>query len=314
VRAPCDVTDVSAVRELVMASRAYGTLRGVIHAAGRLDDGAIVNLSPERFARVLAPKVDGIRALEAALRGTDLDVLVLASSAASVLGSPGQGNYCAGNAYLDAFALARRDVAKRVVSLSWGPWAGDGMAQVDGQATADRFGLAMIPPQIGAALSVRAMSAPSGHYLVTAFDPLAVGRALSPGRLSPLLSGLAATAGHELFERAPARAAPRPALSTEFVAPRTVVEERLAEIFTGVLGATGLGVRDDLFELGGDSISATQILSLANQAFGVRLPGEAAFACFTIEGLAELVESALLDRIADLDEAEVERLLAAGEI
>ena len=103
-------------------------LRGVVHAAGVLDDGSIPNLTKERMKNVLAPKVDGTWNLHMATSQLPLDFFVLFSSAVSVLGSPGQGNYAAGSAYLDAMAYLRRHQGIPAISINWGPWAEVGLA------------------------------------------------------------------------------------------------------------------------------------------------------------------------------------------
>src|SRR5260221_1479855 len=103
-------------------------LRGVIHAAGVLDDHLIINLDPESFRRVLAPKVLGAWNLHSLTSDLPLDFFVVFSSVASVLGSPGQGNYAAANAFLDGLAHHRRSHGLPCLSINWGPWAEVGMA------------------------------------------------------------------------------------------------------------------------------------------------------------------------------------------
>ena len=103
-------------------------LRGVLHASGVLDDGVLLQMDRERFARALAPKVQGAWNLHEATRDAPLDFFVLFSSVSCLLGSPGQGNYAAGNAFLDALAHYRRGLGLPALSVNWGPWAGAGMA------------------------------------------------------------------------------------------------------------------------------------------------------------------------------------------
>ena len=103
-------------------------MRGVFHCAGVLDDGVLAQQSWQRFVRVMTPKVDGAWNLHQATRHLSLDWFVLFSSAASLFGAAGQGNYAAGNAFLDALAHYRRAQGQPGLSVNWGAWTGGGMA------------------------------------------------------------------------------------------------------------------------------------------------------------------------------------------
>jgi NADPH:quinone reductase-like Zn-dependent oxidoreductase/NADP-dependent 3-hydroxy acid dehydrogenase YdfG/acyl carrier protein len=103
-------------------------LSAVIHAAGILDDGVLIEQNAERFARVMAPKAQGAAVLSALLADKPNVELVLFSSVTSLLGLPGQGSYAAGNAVLDAVAARRRAQGGRAVAINWGPWADIGLA------------------------------------------------------------------------------------------------------------------------------------------------------------------------------------------
>jgi acyl carrier protein len=118
--------DVARVLETMTAS--LPPLRGVIHAAGVLEDGVLLQQSWRRFDAVMAPKVVGAWNLHTLTREMALDFFVCFSSAASLLGSRGQGNYAAANAFLDALAYHRRHQGLPGLSINWGPWADVGMA------------------------------------------------------------------------------------------------------------------------------------------------------------------------------------------
>lgn len=104
-------------------------LRGVLHAAGVLNDGFIRNLSWADFEKVLSPKVLGAWNLHELTKDQPLDYFILFSSIASVLGSPGQANYSAGNSFLDSLAIYRVQQGLPAISINWGPWADVGMWQ-----------------------------------------------------------------------------------------------------------------------------------------------------------------------------------------
>jgi len=129
--------DVSQRNELEAAISSLGTpLRGVIHTAGVLDDGVLQQLTWERLEAVLAPKIYGAWHLHQLTQDQPLEFFVLFSSAASLLGSPGQGSHVAANAFLDALAYHRQAVGLPGLSINWGAWSGVGAAaqrQVDQQ-------------------------------------------------------------------------------------------------------------------------------------------------------------------------------------
>ncbi|MDI5943607.1 SDR family oxidoreductase, partial [Micromonospora sp. DH15] len=157
-----DVTDPDRVAALVAG--VGGRLAGVVHTAGVLDDGVVTAISPERLAGVLAPKAAAAWHLHEATAGRDLDLFVVYSSVAGVLGSPGQAAYAAANTFLDALAAYRRQAGLPAASLAWGMWDTAGMAATVGDADRARSARAGISP----------MSADTGLELFDA--ALAAGR------------------------------------------------------------------------------------------------------------------------------------------
>ena len=127
VVAQADVSQFASL-QTVLQQHAASPLRGVLHAAGVLDDGVLQQLDRSRLQRVLAPKVQGAWHLHTLTQGMPLDFFVLFSSAVSLLGSPGQGNHAAANAFLDALAAYRRQAGLPGLSINWGPWSDIGSA------------------------------------------------------------------------------------------------------------------------------------------------------------------------------------------
>ncbi|MFN6568072.1 type I polyketide synthase [Dendronalium sp. ChiSLP03b] len=103
-------------------------LRGIIHTAGVLDDGILLQQDWNRFVKVMSPKVNGAWNLHVLSEEIPLDFFICFSSAASLLGSPGQGNYAAANAFMDALAHYRQNLGLPGLSINWGPWENTGMA------------------------------------------------------------------------------------------------------------------------------------------------------------------------------------------
>ena len=139
-----DITNYEALNNVLENSPA--PLRGVIHAAGVLDDGLLLGQTWERFERVIAPKVTGAWNLHRCTKDLELDFFVLFSSVASLIGSPGQSNYCVANTGLDAIARYRRSLKLPALSINWGAWAESGMA-IDRGFKIE--GLNLIEPEIG---------------------------------------------------------------------------------------------------------------------------------------------------------------------
>ena len=129
-----DVCNVEQMRHAASEARsAFGRIAGVIHAAGSISDGPLLAKTPLEVEAVFAPKVNGLRVLDTVFPDGTLDLLVLFSSTSTTIRAAGQVDYVAANAYLNAFAMARKGAKTRVVSVNWGVWSQVGMAA---QATA----------------------------------------------------------------------------------------------------------------------------------------------------------------------------------
>lgn len=166
---PCDVARSGDVEKLVATITAtHGPLKGVIHAAGLLDDAYIFGADPVRIAPVLAPKVAGTLNIDAATADIDLSFMVLCSSVASAFGNPGQAAYAGANAFMDAFAEYREaQVASGerhgiTRAIAWPLWAEGGMT-VEApflEAMRHRSGVEPLPTAVGVDALWRLLSAP----------------------------------------------------------------------------------------------------------------------------------------------------------
>ncbi|WP_328872918.1 type I polyketide synthase [Streptomyces sp. NBC_00287] len=168
-----DVTDEAAVNRLVeRAQQEWGGLRGVVHAAGSLDDAVLPQLSWDRFQAVLDPKVTGGLNLHRATLGIDLEHFILFSSTAALLGAPGQAHYAAANAFLDGLAHYRRGLGLPALSVNWGPWEAGMVARLS-RRLQDRIldgGFTPLESDPAFAALDRLLAGPGGQYGVFSVD------------------------------------------------------------------------------------------------------------------------------------------------
>jgi epothilone polyketide synthase D len=299
-----DVSDRDAVRSLLEAVAADLPLRGVVHAAGVLDDGVLSEQSAERFARVLTAKVDGGCHLDRLTRDADLDFFVLFSSASGALGSAGQGGYAAANACLDALAARRRAAGLPGQSLAWGLWT-DASSQAAGlasgldrmqQARLAKSGLVAVDPAQGIALLEAVLGRSEAQLLPVPLD-LGVLRKSFADAVPPLWRGLV---------RPPRRAAAgvrRGAWARELASMaegrrlEAVVETVRGEVarVLSMAGTEAVEPERPLKELGLDSLMAVQLRNALGMRAGVKLPATLAFDYPTPAAIAKhLLEKVLL--------------------
>ncbi|MEV5343870.1 SDR family NAD(P)-dependent oxidoreductase, partial [Streptomyces sp. NPDC052676] len=188
----CDAADRTAL-EALLASVEH-PLTAVVHTAGVLDDGVVSALTPERLDRVFRPKVDAAWNLHELTRDLNLSAFVLYSSIAGTVGSAGQGNYAAANAFLDALAERRRSEGLPAVSLAWGVWEQDGGMQ-DSLARSDRermarSGMRPLTGADGMAVFDAALHGPEAVLVAARFDFPALRGRTSEAATPALLRGL----------------------------------------------------------------------------------------------------------------------------
>ncbi|MGW5122376.1 SDR family NAD(P)-dependent oxidoreductase, partial [Streptomyces noursei] len=303
----CDVSDRAAVLGLVAGHR----VSAVVHAAGVLDDGLVAGLSPERLSAVLRPKVDAAWHLHEATRGLDLGAFVVFSSVAGTFGSPGQGNYAAANAFLDALMVQRRAAGLPGVSLAWGPWErSGGMTGSLSDAEADRLSRSGVPPLSvaqGLALFDAALTTGDATSVPARLDLPAL---RAQGEVPPLLRSL-------IRGRSRRAAAADSTIATglrERLASLNPVErqEVLLDLVRGqvalVLGhadATDVHPARAFRELGFDSLTSVELRNRLNTVTGLRLPATMVFDYPTIEVLVSFILDELLG--ADAEAAIVRR-------
>ncbi|WP_067825000.1 type I polyketide synthase [Nocardia inohanensis] len=277
--ASCDAADREALAEVLAAVPATRPLTGVFHTAGVLDDGALAALTADRMDTVLRPKADAALHLHELTAGMPLRAFVLFSSAAGAFGSPGQGNYAAANALLDALALHRRASGLPGQSLAWGLWSTDGgMAAELGDAERQRMsrsGMLPLAPEQGLALYDAAADIGTAATVLARLDPAGL---RSAGFAETLLSGLIPA------RRRAAGDAPNALRARLAETPGSERLGVLVEIVRGQVAAV-LGhpnphaiAADRAFnEMGFDSITAIEFRNTLKTITGLRLPATLVF-------------------------------------
>nr|WLE93516.1 PKS T1 (KS-AT-DH-KR-KS-AT-DH-KR) [Streptomyces sp.] len=315
--AACDAADRDALAKVLDEIPAEHPLTAVVHTAGVLDDGVVESLSPQRLDTVLRPKADAAQNLHDLTRHLDLDAFVLFSSAAGLLGGPGQANYAAANAFVDALARQRRAQGLPAVSLEWGLWA-DTSELTAGIDKSDRSRMSRA--------GVVGMSAEDGLALFDAAlagdDAVLAPMRLDLGSLSEvpvLFRGLVRTRGRDTAKSADSVDALRKRLAEAAEADRErVLLELVRKHVAGVLGFAApdaVGPARAFTELGFDSLTALELRNRLNTATGLRFSATLVFDYPTPAVLAKHLraefEDAEAGQVAGLAElSRLERALA----
>jgi acyl transferase domain-containing protein/acyl carrier protein len=331
-----DIADLDALRHVVAD---ITDLRGIIHAAGVLDDGVLAEQTWQRFEQVLAPKALGAWNLHQLTQNLPLDFFVLYSSAAALLGSPGQANYAAANSFLDALAHRRRADGLPALSINWGPWEQAGMAaRVDGRVWT-AHGMEPIPPQKGDELLGTLLRSGATQVGVLPVRWPTFLRRFADGLVPPLVADFASGDNHAHTPSGQHLGQPSDLLRRLSAAPvggqREVLTTFVIEQAKGLLGpqrAPTIDPRTPLQDLGLDSLMAVELRNTLGHALAQPLPATLLFNYPTVDALvgflvgnvlkqevaSEPVEpksrdtaSSVLDDIEQISDEDVERQLAA---
>jgi polyketide synthase 12/myxalamid-type polyketide synthase MxaB len=300
--------DVSDRAELEAAMRTIDgqlpQIRGIFHAAGVLDDGALARQNWERFENVFSPKVSGTRNLVACADdlGLDLDHFVLFSSAASLFGSSGQANHAAANSYLDAEAGARRARGLAALSVNWGGWSEIGSVATHGVAErVATSGVELLSPDRGLEALALLMRQGRPQVAVIPIDWPVFARQFARGSRPRWLSEVA----HDRTRGTRTSAGPTttrivrdrllaasPDQRTSLL--RDLVRDEVANVL-GVHSADAIDDRQPLHEMGLDSLMAVELRNLLSVSLATELSATLAFDHPTVEAVAAHLEGVLFD-------------------
>ena len=288
-----DVCDLARMQDVVRdAYDRFGSVHGVIHAAGVPGNTPIGLKTLQEVDQVLYPKVLGLAVLEQIFADRNLDFLALFSSTSALWGRVGQVDYTAANAYLDAYAIASWGKANwPTISINWDNWREVGMAvdthrtnpgqdkQLRGLSTAD-----------GVRAFGQALSARHPQVIVRTSRPQPGSRAQAG---PPAVAAPGASPAQQTKPKSKPKGYPRPALAQPYQAPATELETNLAALWSELLMITPIGRDDNFFELGGHSLLGLQLLPRIRDKYQIVLESRELFANPTIAKLAANIEAKL---------------------
>ncbi|MFF7366077.1 SDR family NAD(P)-dependent oxidoreductase [Streptomyces sp. NPDC008125] len=274
--AACDLADREAARALLAAHAPTA----VVHCAGVLEDATLGSLTAGQLSRVLRPKIDAAWNLHELTADLDLSAFVLFSSVAGVLGNPGQANYAAGNAFLDALAVRRKGLGLPGQSLAWGLWAdGDGMASgLDGTdlRRMSRSGVEPLAPAHALALLDEAGQSDDALLLPVRLDLVTLRAAEPP---SPILSGLVPRKARATSAVPAGQPRSRLAALPPKERLRALVDLVRAQVASVLGHGSAADVEPDraFTEIGFDSLTAMELRNRLVSTTGLRLPATLVF-------------------------------------
>jgi NAD(P)-dependent dehydrogenase (short-subunit alcohol dehydrogenase family)/acyl carrier protein len=313
-----DVSDLEQMQAVIVRARErFGTIHGVIHAAGLAGGGVIQRLTREMAEPVLAAKVKGTLVLDRLLRDEQLDFFILCSSRRSITALFGQSDYSAANNFLDAFAHAKvsRD-GTSCVSINWGSWAEVGMA-VRNEMKLDPDRVPDIPFQD----DDRILPAEAVDVLTRILGTDLIQAVVSSRDFLELIRRHKTSGSRQMVEflerinepNSPQVTHSRPRLSTAYIKPGNQTERILTDIWKTFLGLDRIGIHDNFFELGTTSLDLVQLNGRLKDRLDREIPVEKLFTYPTIGSLAAYLDQGGLNRgIAD-EKIARDQVLAKGK-
>ncbi|MFC2141089.1 SDR family NAD(P)-dependent oxidoreductase [Acidobacteriota bacterium] len=289
-----DVSDFSQMKKVVArAEERFGSINGVIHAAGVPDGALIFRRTREMSEDVFSPKISGVLVLEKLFRGASLDFIILFSSIASILGAPGQVAYVGANAFLDAFASCR--VLKNggtPISINWDRWRNLGIAKI-----AEAKHLELSGEEMPGGLTVEEGIDGFRRVLASSLPRLVV----TPGDLKNTInfknlqlcqrfSGANYTDPLHLSPVIQKRTRAAEGIDVSYKESRNDLERSLAEVMAKILGVEQIGLDDNFFDLNATSLQIIQATSMLKKSLKIDIPVITMFNYPTIATLVRFLE------------------------
>ncbi|HEV2682243.1 MAG TPA: SDR family NAD(P)-dependent oxidoreductase, partial [Rhodanobacter sp.] len=290
-----DVADPVQMEDAVrQALERFGTINGVFHAAGLPGQGLTQLKTAQAAAIVMAPKIQGTLALDRAFSGVDLDFMILVSSIASIAGGgPGQIDYCAANAFMDAFAQRHHAKHGVTVSINFGEWQWDAWSDgLKGYQPEMQEALRQHRRQFGITFEEgmegirRILAIDVPQMILLPEDAVAIIEGSNSCAVTTISNAVQQTRGGR------STAYPRPALSSQFIAASNEMERKIAAVWQRALGIDQIGTKDNFFDLGGNSLVGLQVVAELRKELEVELTQVVLYQAPTIDALVRLLSPA----------------------
>ncbi|ASS75373.1 hypothetical protein CIG75_10470 [Tumebacillus algifaecis] len=276
-----DVSDESQMAAVIKATeQEWGTIHGVIHAAGLVDRDTMTTIAETTFAECephFKPRIFGAYALQKLFADKPLDFFLINSSLSSILGGIGLVAPTAAHLFLDTFANnQQREGSFPWLLVNWEPGESAQMLDAIGRVLAQEQASTLI-------VSPKDLTSALNKWI----------------RFERQMGD-----GDRMHDKIVGQAHARPNLHTAYVGPRDEGEELIAEIFQDLLGIEAVGVHDSFFQLGGNSLLGTQLITRLRSSFQVDLPLRILFEASTVAELAIIIEELIIEEISKLSDEE----------
>ena len=239
----------------------------------RCSDQLLVNASEADFAKVMAPKMIGTRVLHDAFKDHDLEFFVMFGSAGSTIASPGQGNYAAANAFLDAFAHYRQAQGLPALTIGWGPWSVGMVEELKLEKIYAQRGIELITPAVGARILDRLINQRTPSVVAISADWSRARQVRFAGRLPPMFSELGTAETLSAEANSDGSVLDVLAATPEVDRP-AVIADHVKHIVAAVFdcGVDDFQPDDMLEDIGLDSMMAMDFRVRINMVFSIDLP------------------------------------------
>lgn len=274
-----DISNKTEMEDLVRnVEEEWGFINGIIHAAGPADGKMMKLRNKSDIEVILQSKLTGTLILHDIFKDKKLDFVIYCSSLASISGEIGHFAYTAANQFLDSFASRLRSDGYPATSINWTAWDDVGMLTETDRFIKEEEIEGCINSATGAELLKQVLQTDFSTVAISKFDINDFIKANI--EFNKKESGVSS---HDVFQA-------RPDLSSEYEAPSNEVEKTLVSLWENLSGIVGLGINDDFFELGGDSLKGLRVISSIQKCFDVRLTINNLYTLTTIKKLANFID------------------------